>query len=137
MNPLSPNFFVYKLIELFGDLLKRLFIPSQDSFSAIYNTFHEKLGFVDTIKEYGGEIKTRLLEMNSGKARSYPKLTYNFKSSFYTGTVTIFDCAWFINIKPYTDLIISGFCYLLFFWRLYKRLPAIVSGVVLPERGDD
>lgn len=35
LNPFSENFFVYKLIELLGNLLKGLFIPNENYFSDI------------------------------------------------------------------------------------------------------
>lgn len=52
INPASENFFVYKLIELLGNLLKDLFVPSQSYLNNWYNDFKDwielKLGFLAT-----------------------------------------------------------------------------------------
>lgn len=52
INPLSENFFVYKLIELLLDALKSLFIPKDGFFSEWFDEFMAyvelKLGFLST-----------------------------------------------------------------------------------------
>lgn len=45
LNPLSENFFVYKLIELLVDALKSLFVPSDDFFT----------NWIDDLNSYFGE----------------------------------------------------------------------------------
>lgn len=50
INPFSENFFVYKLIELLGDLLKSLFVPGEDFmsewFTDISSYFEEAFGIL-------------------------------------------------------------------------------------------
>lgn len=50
INPFSENFFVYKLIELLGNLLKSLFVPSSEFmsnwFTDISNYFEEAFGIL-------------------------------------------------------------------------------------------
>lgn len=52
INPTSPNFFVYKLIDLLKQALQYLFVPSNDYFSNWYADFRTyielKLGFLST-----------------------------------------------------------------------------------------
>lgn len=43
LNPFSENFFVYKLIELLGNLLKDLFVPADDYFSNLEIEFKDLL----------------------------------------------------------------------------------------------
>lgn len=50
INPTSPNFFVYKLIELLVNALKSLFIPEDLSFlNTFKDTISNKLGFIASI----------------------------------------------------------------------------------------
>ena len=51
MNPFSENFFGIKLLELLGDLLKSLFIPSQERLQAISDTVSSRFAFITSIKE--------------------------------------------------------------------------------------
>lgn len=57
LNPFSEDFFVYKLIELLGELLKWLFIPSDDYFNNIKETLlsdlKSKLPYEDYINMFG------------------------------------------------------------------------------------
>ena len=134
LNPLSENFFVYKLIELLGNLFSKLFIPSEGAFEGFEEVFKEKVGFIDVLGQYIEKLKTNL----DGKgAKDLPKLTVNVDCSYYTGSVTVFDCSWIEPYKKYTDLIICGFAYLGFMWRLYKRIPSIISGTGVFGRSDD
>ena len=136
INPFSDNFFGYKIIELFSSLFEKLFIPKEDSFKALQEVFNSKLGFIDVIKNYVAEIQSKLNDMNNGVSKSYPKLQYDVKSSYYNGSIVVFDCGWIAPYKKYTDLFISGFAYLFFIYRLFKRIPAIVSGNVINGKGD-
>ena len=50
INPLSENFFVYKMVELFLDMLKSLFIPEDMSFiNDFMDTLSNKLGFIASV----------------------------------------------------------------------------------------
>lgn len=59
-----------------------------------------------------------------------PKLTVDIPATKYTpsfSTDISFD--WFSQYKNYTDLIITGFVYIAFLWRLFISLPSTISGV--------
>lgn len=137
INPFSDNFFGYKLIDLFKNLFTTLFIPNESSFKSIDDVFQEKIGFVGVLKVYVEEIKSKLDSMDNGDFSSSPKIQFDVSSSYYSGTITVFDCAWIAPYKKYTDLFIAGFCYIGFLWRLYKRLPSIISGSGVFGRRDD
>lgn len=68
INPLSPNFFVYKLIELLIEGLKSLFIPSDDFFETYFNElkdfFSERLGFLFYPFELIIDVLTKMLNVN-------------------------------------------------------------------------
>lgn len=57
LNPFSENFFVYKLIELLGNLLQWLFVPDDNYFSSNIDTLKSKLSakipYEDYIKMFG------------------------------------------------------------------------------------
>ena len=124
LNPFSEDFFVYKLIELLGDLLQGLFVPSEERITALTNTVSSKFGFIDTIKNSINSLQTILSGLNSS-----PKLeSSNIESKYYSGKLVIVDMSWYSPFKPYGDLVITGFVYLFFLWRIFVHVPNIIHG---------
>lgn len=68
INPLSENFFVYKLIDLLIDALKSLFIPGDsffsDYFNELMNWFSDRLGFLAYPLELILNILNKILSIN-------------------------------------------------------------------------
>ena len=68
INPLSENFFAYKLVDLLLQGLKNLFIPSDEFFSNFFNDlknwFSERFGFLMYPFELLIEILNRILNIN-------------------------------------------------------------------------
>lgn len=125
LNPFSENFFGYKIIELLKDALKFLFIPSEDRINGLINTFTSKFEFVDSIKISINSIKDMF--NNIGNA---PKLHLNLGKTKYTpeGNYTIIDFSWYAPYKAYGDLVLTGFIYAFFLWRLFISIPNIING---------
>lgn len=125
LNPFSENFFVYKLIELLGDLLEFLFIPSQERLNAFPNLINSKFAFVDSIKYAINSIKDILAGLGNP-----PVITVPVKETSFTekGEIEILNLSWYAPFKSYGDLIITGFVYALFIWRLFIAIPGIING---------
>jgi len=124
LNPFSENFFGRKIIELLGDLLELLFIPSQERLEAISNAVTSKFGFIDTIKNTINSLKQLIISVNPNV-----ELTYNVTSTYYTGEVSVVNLSWYTPFKPYGDIVITGFVYLFFIWRLFIHAPNIIHGL--------
>lgn len=126
INPFSENFFGYKIIDLLIDALEFLFVPSEERITAITNTVSSKFDFVDTIK-YSIESLQNIIN-NVGNA---PKLELTIGATKYTSeqTVIVIDFSWYAPFKTYGDLIITGFVYIFFLWRLFINLPNIIHGL--------
>ena len=126
INPVSDNFFGKKLIDMFQDLFQFIFVPSQERIDAITNTVKVKFEFVDSVKTAINSVKDLL--NNLGNA---PKITLNLKATKYTQAqnTVVFDLSWYAPYKTYGDLVITGFVYLMFIWRLLVTLPSIINGV--------
>ena len=59
-----------------------------------------------------------------------PKLQIEVGATKWTEkqTLTILDLSFYKPFKPLGDLMITGFCYLAFIWKLLVSLPSIISG---------
>lgn len=125
MNPFSENFFVYKLIDLLKEALQFLFVPSQERIDGLLSTFTSKFEFVDTIKTSISSLDNMF--KNIGNA---PKLVLNLNSTKYTqsGDYTILDLSWYAPYKNYGDLVLTGFIYAFFLWRLFITIPSTING---------
>lgn len=125
INPFSENFFVYKLIELLGDLLEFLFIPSQERLNAFPNLINSKFAFIDSIKYSINSIKDILSGLGNP-----PVITVPVKETSFTekGEIEILNLSWYAPFKSYGDLIITGFAYALFIWKLFIAIPGIING---------
>ena len=124
LNPLSENFFVYKLIELLGELLKSLFVPSEERITALTETVSSKFDFVDSIK-----LSIDSLVDIVNNVGNVPTLNIELGATKYSSATTVaLDFAWYKPFKPFGDLIITGFSYAMFLWRLFIKLPGIISG---------
>ena len=123
INPFSDNFLGKKLVELLGNLLKLLFIPSEDSINNLTNSVSSKFGFIDSIKLGIESVKNIINNVGSS-----PKLVINIDSSYYKGELTVVDLNWYKPYKAYGDLILTGFIYVIYLWRLFVTLPSVISG---------
>lgn len=125
LNPFGENFFGIKLLELLGNLLKDLFIPSQERLESINNAVSVKFSFVTTIKQAINSTQ----EMLNG-LESAPRLQLEVGSTKWTEkqTLTILDLSFYKTFKPFGDLVITGFCYLAFIWKMLFTLPSFING---------
>ena len=125
LNPLSDNFLGKKLVELLGDLLKTLFIPSEERITALQDTFTSKFSFVESIKIAINSFKDII--NNLGNA---PSLSLDLGATKYTDnmTVKVIDLNWYKPYKQYGDVVITAVFYAFYLWRFFSRLPSIISG---------
>lgn len=98
---------------------------------AKFDAIRAKYGFVDSIIESGealGNIFT-----NATLAEPEPPVIYvdlgAAESEYdYGGKVAVLDLSWYSRYKPTVDLFLSAIMWGFFLWRLYVRLPSIISG---------
>lgn len=109
---------------MLGDLLKSLFVPSEEIITSLTNVITSKFDFIDSIK----------LAINSlidivNNVGNVPKLNIELGATKYTKeTSVIIDFSWYAPFKQYGDLVITGFVYATYLWRLFIKLPGIISG---------
>lgn len=84
INPFSENFFVYKLIELLLEMLKSLFIPSDNFFndwlSDMNNYFSDRFGIIyypfDLVIDFLTRVVDTCSNVSSNAVLSVPDLTF-------------------------------------------------------------
>ena len=103
-----------------------MFIPSEERITAIQNVVSSKFDFIETIK-----ISVNSLNDIINNIGNAPKLTINIGSTKYTDeqNVVLLDLSWYSQFKPYGDLVLTGFIYAFFIWRLFIHLPNTIHGL--------
>lgn len=127
LNPFdTEHFWGYKFIDMLKSALNFLFVPSDDSINSLVNIVKEKFAFVDSIKIAINSFKDIINNINNT-----PSLSITLGSTKYTSNtdVKVIDMSWYVPFKHYGDIIITGFSYAFFLWRLYVHAPSIISGV--------
>lgn len=126
LNPFdTENFFVYKLIDLLKEALKALFVPSDERINALVDSVKSKFAFIYDIQDSVQYIQTTI-----DNAECTPSITIHVGKTKYTpaADIKVLDLAWYAQFKEYGDLVISGFIYALFIWRMFINLPNIIQG---------
>lgn len=125
LNPNSEYFIGKVIVDLLKDALNFLFVPSEDRINALVNSAKSKFDFVETIKTSVNSMQD-LLNSSGNSA----VLTVRIKPTKYTEetTVKILDFSWYAPFKQYGDVVITGFVYAMFIWRIFTHLPNIISG---------
>lgn len=102
-----------------------LFVPSEERITALTNTVTAKFDFVDSIKYAINSLEDII--NNTGNA---PHITISLGATKYTEETDVkIDFSWYEPFKNYGDLVITGFAYAFFLWRLFITLPNTISGV--------
>lgn len=119
-----------KLIELLGDLLKSLFVPSDGYFATKVDTIKAKFAFMDSLIDTV-HVFTNFFEHNSfGEP---PTVTVNLSSSTtavdYGMSAKMVDFSWYAPYKDTIDFLISSILWVVFAWNTFKDLPSIIGGV--------
>lgn len=114
------------------DGLKALFIPREGFIDGQITEMKNNFGFVNSIINTGQTIFSKINNLNFNEP---PVIYADFskaesdKGIKYGGEAVVFDLRWYEKYKPTVDLIISGFLWVIFVWRIFVILPNIISGV--------
>lgn len=115
----------------FWNNLKSLIVPDVDLFNQIKSLIDIKLPIISQAKTFFENI----IDICSDEALSPPVVTIhlgnvdnNISSIDYGGDVVALDFSWYAPYKSMVDIVIIGFVYAVFWIRLFKRLPHILSG---------
>ena len=101
-----------------------MFVPSEERIKSLTDIVSSKFDFVDSIKI----AIDSLIDIVNNVGNS-PKLNIQLGATKYTNeTIITIDFSWYSPFKNYGDLVITGFVYAMYLWRLFIKLPAIISG---------
>ena len=124
INPFSDNFLGKKIVESLQGVLEYLFVPDNTLINEKIEDIKLRFSFVDNVKQTINEITNIVYDENNS-----PTLSITVPEN-RTGIreIEVINLSWYANYKTYGDTIICCFVYAFFFWRIFIKIPAILSG---------
>lgn len=103
-----------------------LFVPQEQSINSLIEVVTSKFRFIDSIKIAISSFQDTI--SNIGGA---PVMHLTLDETKYTEKqeVAVIDMRWYAPFKSYGDVILTGFIYAFFLWRLFIRLPSTIHGI--------
>ena len=132
----SPFAWIFTFIDGFTDFIDE-FRTRSAAYSSGFSIGHTYTDYFTTSGNSASGISVN--DINSGDPEIVgasplvaPVLTAHFNDSssdiFKVGDVVVLNLSWYIPYKPTIDKIVVTFCWVIFFWRLFKTIPSILSG---------
>lgn len=117
---------VTELPDLILDGLKKLFevlfVPDDNYFQGKIEGIRAQVKFIDDIIEAVDMYKESMSSSNGA-----PSITVDLGK--YGGEMTVLDLSWYKDYKNYGDLIVNGFMWGCFLWRVFMHLHTTIRGV--------
>lgn len=109
--------------------IKAIFVPSEDFLTAKVNALRARFGFANSIMDTGQAIGAALTDFETSPPIIYMELG-NAESKYDWGDRAIaLDLRWYERYKPTVDVLLSALLWIFFAWRVFRKLPDIISGV--------
>lgn len=121
------------MTALYGDgehnLFGIIFVPSEEFMQDYLSGFQKKFPLLFQLHDLGEHVIDSLTSIYGGEA---PVITVPLpaSTSFNLGNTSVtIDFSWYAAYKPTVDLLLAGIIWVGFIWRMYCRIPEIISGV--------
>ena len=106
-----------------------IFIPSEDFVTAKFEALRSEFAFADSIMGTAELFVPLLQGLEPTPPVIYIDLGASTGDYDFGGKVPFVDLRWYAEYKPTVDALLSAFMWLVFLWRVFIRLPGIISGV--------
>ena len=108
--------------------IKHIFIPDVALLDDMRDAIEEKFPIIDELKGIVDDIVSILTNKYTEPPSIIIPLSKAESEIDYGSDCITMDLSWYQPYKEKVDLVIIGFAYIFFAWRLYYRLPGIISG---------
>ena len=118
------------IVDGITDLFNFLFVPNEEEISDKIEYIKGHFSFINDISETMDSLKNLI----TGVTDTTPVIEADLslhnseKYDYGSGKVAVMDFTWYAPYKGVADVVIVAIAYALFFWKLYIRLPSIISG---------
>lgn len=112
-----------------SDVLSACFVPDEEAAIDKFSDMQDYFRFKDDITAAVGDLKEMLFGITPSPILKIPvgKPTSR-KYDYGTGSYIIIDISWYAQYKQFGDKVVLAIAWALFLWRLFIKLPGIISG---------
>ena len=115
--------------------LKELFVPTEDFLTVKVDALRSEFAFADSIVSAGELVGSTLQSLETEPPVIYIDLS-SARGSFAPGgkyplggKEVFIDMSWYAEYKPVGDALLSALLWIAFIWRMFIKLPGIISGM--------
>lgn len=108
--------------------LETLFVPKEDFLTEKVDALCTEFAFAGSIIETANLIGDALAGIGTEPPVIYIDLGAAEGSYYYGEEVPFIDMRWYAAYKPTADLLLSALLWICFCWRVFVKLPGIISG---------
>ena len=124
---------IRNIIEWLADAvlggIREIFVPSEDFLSVKVDALRARFGFADSVITTVGAMGAALNDFETEPPIIYMELG-NSESKYDWGDRAIaLDLRWYERYKPTVDVLLSALLWVFFVWRVFRKLPGIISGM--------
>ena len=117
------------LAETLLEGIKAIFVPSEDFLTEKVEALRAEFSFADSIMSAGELVGGTLQSLDTSPPVIYIDLGASRGSYQLGGEVPFIDLRWYAEYKPTVDTLLSALLWIVFIWRLFVKLPGIISGM--------
>lgn len=118
---------VVSIPQAIADVLTAIFVPAEDYISVKVDALRAKFPFIDSVIATGEFIRDSVSGA-SGPPAIYVDLGLAASGNYGSRKVLLADFAWYAKYKPTVDTLLSAALWAFFGWRVFLKLPGIISG---------
>lgn len=104
-----------------------LFLPDENFLKNEVAQIRERFAFADSIVATVNTLHD-LIETSAAEIQEPPSIVMDINIRGTVKEVTVIDMSWYKPYKEYGDMLFSGILWAFFVWRIFVRLPGIISG---------
>ena len=115
--------------------VKSIFVPSEDFLTAKVESLRAEFAFADSVISAGELVGSTLQSLETEPPVIYIDLS-SARGSFAPGgkyplggKEVFIDMSWYAEYKPVGDALLSALLWIAFIWRMFIKLPGIISGM--------
>lgn len=109
--------------------VKAIFVPSEDFLSAKVEALRKNFLFADSIITAWESLRSAFTEFETEPPVIYMELSNSESDIDYGSRAIALDLTWYERYKPTVDTLLSSLLWIWFVWRVFRKLPGIISGM--------
>ena len=124
---------IRSIIEWLADAIlggiRDIFFPSEDFLTAKVEALRARFSFADSIIATVAAMGGALNDFETSPPIIYMELSEAESKYDWGDRAIALDLRWYERYKPTVDALLSALLWIFFVWRVFRKLPGIISGV--------